>query len=137
MNIKDILEFLFQRADATQTFWNLYIGAVTTTLGLLTASKVEWLKREVCIALAFVFAVFALSNLSSLDAVRQQRDGLVKVAESAPEFREDLYRPILDAVSPPGKIALRVFHSIFDLFVITAIWFVPLRRRRRRPPAHS
>lgn len=63
MNIKKVLEFLFQRADATQTFWNLYIGAVTTTLGLLTAAKVEWFRREVCIALTFVFAVFALSEL--------------------------------------------------------------------------
>jgi hypothetical protein len=137
MNIKEVLEFLFQRADATQAFWNLYIGAVTTTLGLLTAAKVEWFRREVCIALTFVFAVFALSNLSSLDAVRRQRDGLVKVATSAPGFREDLYRPILNSVSPPDKIALRVFHSIFDLFVITAIWLVPLLRRRGRQPTHS
>src|SRR5262249_13722428 len=108
MNIKEVLEFLFQRADAMQTFCNLYIGAVTTTLGLLTAAKVEWLKREVCIALTFVFAVFALSNLSSLDAVRGQRDELVKLAVSVPEFHEELYRPILDSVSPPDKIALIV-----------------------------
>jgi len=137
MNIKEVLEFLFQRADATQTFWNLYIGAVTTTLGLLTAAKVEWLRREVCTALTFVFAVFALSNLSSLDAVRGQREGLVKLAASAAEFREDLYRPILDSVSPPDRIALIVFHSIFDLFVIAAIWLVPMFRRRRRQPTHS
>ena len=137
MNIKEVLEFLFQRADAMQTFWNLYIGSVTTTLGLLTAAKVEWLKREVCIALTFVFAVFALSNLSSLDAVRGQRDELVKLAVSVPEFHEELYRPILDSVSPPDKIALIVFHSIFDLFVIAAIWLVPLFRRRRRQPIHS
>jgi hypothetical protein len=131
MDIKDALGFLFQRADATQTFWNLYLGVVTTILGLLTAAKVDWFRREVCIALTFVFALFAYSNFASLDAVRQQRASLVQAAVRARGFQEDIYRPVLDSVGPPGGAALKVFHFVFDLFVVAAVWLVPFLRRKR------
>jgi len=131
MDIKDALGFLFQRADATQTFWNLYLGVVTTVLGLLTAAKIDWFKREVCIALTFAFALFAYSNFASLNAVRQQRASLVQVAVHARGFQEDIYRPVLDSVRPPGGAVLSVFHFVFDLFVVAAIWLVPFLRRKR------
>ncbi len=41
--LKDLLGFLFQRADATQIFWNFYVGAVTGVLALVTAGRAEWL----------------------------------------------------------------------------------------------
>ncbi len=131
MDIKDALGFLFQRADATQTFWNLYLGVVTTILGLLTAAKIDWFRREVCIALTCVFAVFAYSNFAALDALRQQRAGLVDVAVHAQGFQECVYRSILRAVGPPGRITLRIYHLVLDLFVIAAVWFVPFLRRKR------
>ena len=37
--LRDLLGFLFQRADATQ----FYVGAVTAVLALVTAGRAEWL----------------------------------------------------------------------------------------------
>src|SRR4029453_3196011 len=96
-----------------------------------TAAKVDWFRREVCIALTFVFALFAYSNFASLDAVRQHRASLVQAAVRARGFQEDIYRPVLDSVGPPGGAALKVFHFVFDLFVVAAVWLVPFLRRKR------
>ena len=51
IELKDLLSFLFQRADAMQTFWNFYAGAVTAVLGVVTAGKSDWLNRWVSAAL--------------------------------------------------------------------------------------
>lgn len=41
MDMKDVLSFLFQRADATQTFWNFYTTVFTALLALLMAAIPE------------------------------------------------------------------------------------------------
>jgi ABC-type nitrate/sulfonate/bicarbonate transport system permease component len=38
---KDILSFVFQRADATQTFWNFFATVATAILGFVAAAKLS------------------------------------------------------------------------------------------------
>ena len=115
MEIKEVLEFLFQRADANQTFWNFYSLAATTILGIVTATNIGWLRREARVGLIAVFIIFAVANFDSLDRVRRQRGGLVKMAEQAEGYRQETHGPILKAVGPSPKKHLVYFHGVLDI----------------------
>jgi len=126
--LKQLLAFLFQRADATQTFWNFYAGAVTAALGLVTAGKSEWLNRWVCAGLTVAFVVFAVGNFIALDAMRAQRQELMEVAKEVKGYSR--IERVVTAVRPPTKEQLRLFHGALDLGTVGAIWGVPIARRR-------
>ncbi len=131
MSIADVFGLLFQRADATQTFWNLYLGVVTVIVGVLTA-KPDWFRREVRIALTCAFVVFAVSNFLALDQVRQQRESLAQAAIYAQGFQAAIHGPLLESAAPPSRIKLRSFHFVLDLFVVVAIWYVPVYRSKQQ-----
>lgn len=126
--LKQLLAFMFQRADATQTFWNFYAGAVTAVLGLVTAGKAEWLNRWVCLGITFAFLVFAVGNFIALDAVRAQRQELMNVAKAVKGYAQ--MENVVAAVRPPTKQQLRLFHGALDVGTVVAIWGVPIARRR-------
>jgi len=126
--LRQLLAFLFQRADATQTFWNFYVGVATAALGIVTAGKAEWLNRWVCSGLTVAFAVFALGNFAALDAMRAQRQELIAVAKDMKGYSR--VEKVVDAVRPPTKEELRLFHGALDLGIVLAIWGVPIARRR-------
>ena len=128
IELKDLLSFLFQRADAMQTFWNFYAGAVTAVLGVVTAGKSEWLNRWVSAALTAAFLLFAVGNFISLDAVRRQRAALIDVALSSSGALA--VRDVVTAVRPPTAGQLRLFHGALDVATLIAIWGIPLARRR-------
>jgi hypothetical protein len=127
-DLKDLLGFLFQRADATQTFWNFYVGAVTAVLALVTAGRAEWLNRWVCLGLTAVFLVFAAGNFRALDSVRSQREQLIDVARQVKGYER--VEKVVMAVRPPSPGTLYVFHGSLDVAVIVAIWGIPFARRR-------
>jgi hypothetical protein len=127
--LKDVLGLLFQRADAMQTFWNFYAGAVTAALGVVTAGRAQWLNRAVCAGLTAAFVVFAIGNFVSLNAVRAQRAALMRVAEKTKGY-DDAVRGVVVAVKPPDPWELWLFHGALDAATIAAIWGIPLARRR-------
>jgi hypothetical protein len=116
---KDLLALLFQRADATQTFWNFYAGAVAAVPAFVTAGRPEWLNR---------FLVFVAGNLSARDAVRQQRHQLTALASSMKGHSQ--MEKVVKAVALPTKMELWLFHGSLDLAVLLAIRGVPYARRR-------
>jgi hypothetical protein len=131
--LKDLLGILFQRADAMQTCWNFYAGAVTAALGVVTAGKSRWLNRTVCAGLTAAFVVFAVGNFISLNAVRRQRAALVTLAEARIARVQDAARPaeagkgsalreLVKAVAPPTPRQLWLFHGALDPATIAAIW---------------
>jgi hypothetical protein len=156
--LKDLLGLLFQRADAMQTFWNFYAGAVTIVIGVVTAGKAEWLNRTACAGLSLAFVVFAAGNFASLDAVRRQREALAQIAmariastappktadrptqpaapgpppataASPPEPQASL-KKVVEAVKPPTLLELYLFHGALDAVTLGALWGIPAARRR-------
>lgn len=130
LSLQQTLEFVFARADAMQTFWNLYIVVVTAILGFLGSSKLAWRTHIVPTVLTIGFLLFAASNFWALDSARRQREGLIAHAETqlVPNEGADLGR-VLGAVAPPSESLLRLFHAALDLAVLAAIWLIPFVRR--------
>jgi hypothetical protein len=126
--LKELLGFLFQRADATQTFWNFYAGAVTAVLGLVTAGKPAWLNVWVRSGITAAFLVFAVANFAALNSIRTQRDELMAVASEMKGYSR--IAKVVAAVKPATKWELRGFHGALDVAVVIAIWGIPFARRR-------
>jgi len=129
MDPKDILSFVFQRADQTQVFWNLYATASTAILGFVAAAKSEWLNKSVCTVLSCGFAVFAYGNLQALNHTRQQREGLLLLLSSLKDYPPSIEN-VASAARPSSLVELLLFHITLDLFVISMIWLIPRIRTR-------
>ena len=130
LSLQETLNFVFARADAMLTYWNLYIVVVTAILGFLGSSKLAWRTHAVPTVLTIAFVLFAASNFWALDSARRQREGLIAHAETQLAGNEgaDL-QLVLEAVAPPSESLLRSFHAALDLAVLAAIWLIPFVRR--------
>jgi hypothetical protein len=124
----ELLTHAFARADATQTFWNLYAVAVTALLGFLASAKALVERPQIRVVLLAGFVAFAVANYMALDSIRAQREQLVLLAREALDAPPDA---LLAALRPASPLGLRVFHGVLDIAVCGAIWLVPATPRRK------
>jgi len=130
MTIDQVVSFLFQRADATLTFWNFYIGVSTAILAFVTAAKSEWLNKYICVAITFGFALFAIGNFSALNQTCNQREALIELAPELDGYNDEI-KPVIESTRPPGIKALLSFHATLDITMVALIWIIVLYRRKR------
>ena len=134
MDTQQALSFLFQRADATQTFWNFYATTATALLAFLAAAKAKWINRTVCMVLMVGFIVFAGANYWALDQVRAQRAALTSLIPKLPSYQPFL-DDLIESANPPSAWGLRLFRGVLDCAVVSLIWAIPNIRQRYSPPA--
>jgi hypothetical protein len=130
MEIHEVVSFLFQRADATLTFWNFYIAVSTAILAFLAAAKAEWLNKFICVALTIGFALFAVGNLWALSQVCDQREALIALISQQEGYDQSI-ATVVESTHPPDVIVLVPFHIFLDIAMITLIWTIVLFRRKR------
>jgi len=129
MEINDALSFLFQRADATQTFWNFYITIATALLTFLAAGKTQWINKKVCAVLTVGFLVFAFANFGAVDQVRGQRAALISLIPKLDSY-DPCFKAVIESTKPPTASDLKLFHGTLDGIVVALIWIIPYIRQR-------
>ena len=124
-----LLDFLFQRANATQGYWNFYIAVATVFLGIVTVGKSEWLAPiKVRTMISILFIAFAISNYIPLEKTREQRHEIIQAAALTDGYQQ--LENIFDASRPLLKPELLGFHIFSDLLILVAIWGIPAARLR-------
>lgn len=113
----EILKLLFERAEALNGYWNLYIVVALGVLGLMASGKSFTRQLQTKSLLTLAFAAFAAANLWVLVDTNHQRVGLLQLLE--PKFAS-----IGESASPHEDWELIGFHILLDLVVISCIWFV-------------
>lgn len=129
MEIQDALSFLFQRTDATQTFWNFYATVATALLAFLAAAKAPWINKFVCAVLTIGFLVFAAANFGALSQTITQRAALVSLIPKLESYDPAL-RDVIESAKPPTACGLTLFHGALDTVVVALIWIIPYIRKR-------
>jgi hypothetical protein len=142
MNYNELIQLYFERANAMQNFWNLYVIIVG---GLLAFSSLRKQPAAVTtLIVSVLFALFAYENLDAMHDTTAQRvatlqsikqfDGGGTVATSKPV--RDLLEPTL---TPATYGSVRTVHITSDLLTIAALWAMEMRRRtlRQTSPAVS
>src|SRR6476661_10482748 len=137
MNYNELIQLYFERANAMQQYWNLYVIIVG---GVLAFSSLRKQPAAITTALVCIlFALFAYENLdamkdttaqrfATLEAIKQFDSGAAVAATSSGQVR-DLLEPTL---TPATFGSVKATHIISDLLTITALWAMELRRRRLR-----
>lgn len=118
VDTKDLLPLAIARADSINTYWNLYIGVATGTLGLMASNKTFSSSAAIKTALIVGFSVFAASNLLAILSLNQQRTELIKLISDCS------LKDLMEALKPYDTSAYVIYHLALDLVVIGAILLV-------------
>jgi hypothetical protein len=142
MNYNELIQLYFERSNALQSYWNLYVLIVG---GLLAFSSMR--KQPAAITtliVSILFALFAYKNLDAMYDTTQQRFATLQAIKqfdsggTTPTSKpiRDLIEPTL---TPATYSSVRATHVTSDILTIAALWAMELRRRKLRhaPPTAS
>ena len=133
MNYNELIQLYFERSNAMQQYWNLYVIIVG---GVLAFSSLR--KQPAAITTALVCILFALFAYENLDAMKDTTAQRFATLEAIKQFDSgatatplkqvrDLLEPTL---TPATYGSVKTTHIISDLLTIAALWAMELRRRR-------
>ena len=133
MNYNELIQLYFERSNAMQQYWNLYVVIVG---GVLAFSSLRKQPAAITTGLVCIlFALFAYENLGAMKDTTAQRFAALEAikqfdygAAATPSKQvRDLLEPTL---TPATFRSVKATHIISDLLTIAALWAMELRRRR-------
>lgn len=133
MAYSDLIQLYFERSDALQSYWTLYVVIIG---GLLAFSSLRTRPDLLTTALITVlFCLFAYKNLGAIHDATEQRlatlEAIKQYDASAPAADVRRARSLLEAtLNPPAYADVSVFHVASDLLTIATLWAMERRRRR-------
>ena len=125
METNDIIAQLFERANATQVFWNFFIVVATAILAFLAAIKITSNPVILCVILTLVFILFAFSNYRGLNNTRIQRVAIVEYALSSIDCENNKLKAVIESGRPKSENKLLAFHLLVDVIILILIWGIP------------
>jgi len=133
MEFKDLLALYFERSNAMQMYWNFYITIVLALLAFFGTVKISSKMKLITGILILAFIGFALVNLGALREVDQQRIDAKTLIEQgaftkAPDLNEATVKLLLRDMNPPSLAGVTTLHIICDLFTISAILILVLKK---------
>jgi hypothetical protein len=132
MRYADLIQLYFERSNALQWYWTLYVVVVG---GLLAFSSLR-VRRDAITALlvTVLFCCFAFKNLGAIhDTTNQRLAALAAIHNFPAAGSESLYTEQTRAILEPTLVApayqsVRNFHITSDLLTMAALWAMELRR---------
>src|ERR1700752_2706937 len=126
MNYNELIQLYFERSNAMQQYWNLYVIIVG---GLLAFSSLRKQPAAITTALvSILFALFAYKNLDAMHDTTAQRFATLEAIKqfdttgsTVPSSKpvRDLLEPTL---TPATYGSVRATHVTSDVLTIAAIW---------------
>ena len=136
MNYSELIQLYFDRSNAMQDFWNLYVLVVGGILAFSSLRKQPAAVTTLLVCL--LFALFAYENLGAMkDCTAQRFAALAAIkqfdaeggATTNPKPVRDLLEPTL---TPATWSSVKVTHLTSDVLTIVALLAMELRRRTLR-----
>ena len=133
MNYGELIRLYFERSNALQWYWTLYVVVIG---GLLAFSSLRQRPDLVTAGLVTVlFCFFAYKNLDAIHDVIMQRIAVLELIRgTAPKLE------LAGTLVAPQYEGVRNFHVASDLLTIAAVWAMEWRRRRYQrqdQPSHA
>ena len=133
MKYDELIQLYFERSNALQAYWNLYVVIVG---GLLAFSSLRKLPAPVTtLIVTLLFGLFAYENMDAiLTATRQRHATLAAIKQSDSGSTAAEIKPVRDllepTLTPAPESAVQRTHLVSDLLTILGLWAMELRRRR-------
>jgi hypothetical protein len=139
MRYSDLISLYFERSNAIQSYWTVYVVAIG---GLLAVAALRREPDVVAAMLASVlYCAFAYKNLGAIYDVSMNRfatlDAIHNFEMSAvdhPQAAEiQNFRQLIEpTLTPPAYDGVRNFHIACDAMTILTLWALQWRRLRHR-----
>ena len=136
MNYNELIQLYFERANAMQAYWNLYVIIVG---GLLAFSSMRKQPAAVTTALvSILFALFAFKNLDAMHDVTVQRFATLQAIKqfdlggTAPANSKQMRDLLEPTLTPATYGSVRATHVTSDILTIAALFAMEFRRRKLR-----
>ena len=134
MTFNELLQIYFERSNALQSYWTVYVVVVG---GLLAFSSLRNEPDHVTtILITVLFTFFAYKNLGAIQDVSVQRFAILDAMKQSDTASEtpaaQTARKLLEpTLNPPEVEGVKKFHWASDLLTIAALWAMERRRRRK------
>src|SRR5689334_16266380 len=134
---------IFERGNATQSFWGFYISVSLALVACVGAQRGPVRVAAFC---SIAFIGFACANLEGMTKAASQRqflyDQLVDLAERVKAgakiqtasdvavSADAMVQKLREVAQPPPVNQMRWFHIVRDVAILAAIWILTLFPRR-------
>ncbi len=132
MKYNELIQLYFERSNALQAYWTLYVVILG---GLLAFSSLR--KQPAALTTAVVtilFALFAFKNLDAIHDAAVQRYAVldaIKHIDAAGSSEIQQVRATVEPTLVPASFAsVKATHLTADLLTILALWAMEFRRRK-------
>lgn len=129
MNYNELVQLYFERGNAMQQYWNLYVIIVGGVLAFSSLRKQPAALTTLIVSI--LFALFAYKNLDAMYDTTAQRFAALQAIK---QFDASAAKPVRDLLEPTLTPAtynsVRATHIISDVLTIAGLWAMELRRRR-------
>jgi hypothetical protein len=135
MNYNELIQLYFERSNALQGYWNLYVVVVGGLLAFSSLRKQPALVTTLIVSL--LFGLFAYENHDAIQVATGQRlathEAITKFDPGATGPTAKPMRDLLEpTLTPASHASVRTTHLTSDILVIAGLWAMELRRRRLR-----
>ena len=133
MNYNELIQLYFERSNAIQGYWNLYVVVVG---GLLAFSSLRKQPATITtLIVSVLFGLFAYENHDAIQIATGQRlathAAITKFDASDTAASAKTVRDQLDpTLTPTSHGSVTATHLASDILVIAGLWAMELRRRR-------
>jgi hypothetical protein len=130
MEFKDLVALYFERTNAMQTLWSIYITIVLGLLGFLGTVKLATNSFLMPLFLTIAFVGFATVNMSALRSVTTQRNIVANLIHSSQfdgAINSVAQSKIAASLDPPSVLGLTLFHLGGDALTLVGIWVLVLK----------
>ena len=134
MNYSELIQLYFERSNALQAYWTLYVVIVG---GLLAFSSLR--KQTAALTtliVSILFALFAYENLDAIQAAATHRFATLDAIKAADATSADVSRvrqSLEPTLQPASHSSVARTHIISDVLTIAGLWAMEFRRRRLGP----
>lgn len=133
MKYGELIQLYFERSNALQAYWTLYVFIVGGMLAFSSLRKLPAALTTLIVTL--LFGLFAYENLDAIMTVTTQRHAtLAAIKQSDAGSTAAEIKPVRDLLEPTltpaaGSSVIRT-HLVSDLLAIFGLWAMELRRRK-------
>ncbi len=129
MPYPELIRLYFDRSNALQNYWTLYVVVIGGLLAFSTLRRRPDVVKSVLVCLLYVG--FAYKNLSALCDVTAERLAILHAIDAAtvPADAVPLHRELRPALNPTPYAGVRNFHLACDVMTLSAVLAMEWRRR--------
>lgn len=133
MTYAELIQTYFERSNALQWYWTLYVVIIGGLLAFASLRKAP--DRLTTLLVTVLFCFFAYKNLGAIQDVTVQRFAVLDAMKQVTNSMHDesvaiAAKFIVPTLQPPAFEGVRVFHIASTVLTVAALWAMELRRRR-------